>query len=157
MIIISGGQTGADLGALVAAQKAQIPTAGYAPKGFLTEKGPQPVLESYGLIEAPSANYNDRTLLNVYFSDATLIFARNAQSPGTAKTIEFCDKFEKKYLVVDPSQQGVEEKILDFLGEQDIFVLNVAGNRESKAPGICREVVGVLTEVFRRFEDKKSR
>ena len=37
--IISGGQTGADKGGLIAAKKANIKTGGIAPKGFMTEAG----------------------------------------------------------------------------------------------------------------------
>lgn len=40
--IISGGQTGADQGALVAAKQLGIETGGWTPRGFLTEAGPCP-------------------------------------------------------------------------------------------------------------------
>ena len=50
--IISGGQTGADMGALLAARELGIPTGGVAPKGWLTENGPQEeLLRNFGLIE----------------------------------------------------------------------------------------------------------
>ena len=48
--IISGGQTGADLGALVGARRVGIETGGTAPKGFRTDRGLQPVLRQYGLV-----------------------------------------------------------------------------------------------------------
>ena len=56
--IISGGQTGADTGGLIAAQKAGIRTGGCAPKGFITEDGSNPELGSvYGLYESNSDQY----------------------------------------------------------------------------------------------------
>ena len=44
--VVSGGQCGADLGGLLAAELLGIPTGGIAPNGFRTEKGKQPILSS---------------------------------------------------------------------------------------------------------------
>lgn len=45
-LVLSGGQTGADLGGLRAARACGIPTGGWAPRGWLTEVG---WLVEYGL------------------------------------------------------------------------------------------------------------
>jgi len=53
--IISGGQTGADLGGLVGARRIGIETGGTAPRGYKTEKGSQvDALKAFGLIEHTS-------------------------------------------------------------------------------------------------------
>src|SRR5262249_29141313 len=70
--IISGGQTGVDQGALCAARKAGFPTGGWAPKGWLTERGPAPWLAELGLLQHASPSYPLRTRANVAASDATL-------------------------------------------------------------------------------------
>lgn len=49
--IISGGQTGADQGALLAARDLGIPVKGYANKGWMTAVGPNPNLQEMGLTE----------------------------------------------------------------------------------------------------------
>ena len=69
--LISGGQTGADQqGALLAARELGIPTGGTAPKGWLTETGPQELLlKSFGLIECADPGYAARTEANVLGSD----------------------------------------------------------------------------------------
>ena len=55
--IISGGQTGADQGALRAALDLGISTGGVAPKGYKTETGPHQVLPYvYGLPEGRAEN-----------------------------------------------------------------------------------------------------
>jgi hypothetical protein len=73
--IVSGGQTGADRGALDAALECGIETGGWVPKGRLAEDGVIP--EKYmGLKEAPSKEPAVRTTLNVRDSDATLIVSR---------------------------------------------------------------------------------
>ncbi|MFA4842787.1 MAG: pyruvate kinase, partial [Candidatus Omnitrophota bacterium] len=46
--IISGGQTGADRGALEGAKIAGLPTGGWAPKDYHTAKGPDPALKEFG-------------------------------------------------------------------------------------------------------------
>jgi Circularly permutated YpsA SLOG family len=105
--IISGGQTGADIGALVAAKKCKIQTGGHTPAGFKTEKGPQEsILTSYGLVAHQSGNYSDRTNENVKNSGATIIVATNSRSAGTHATLRYCKNNEKPYLVVDPGAAG---------------------------------------------------
>ena len=52
MKIISGGQTGADLGGLEGARDAGIETGGWAPAGYRTEIGDQEeLLKGFGLKE----------------------------------------------------------------------------------------------------------
>jgi hypothetical protein len=135
-LIISGGQAGADLGGLLAAEILGIKTGGEAPLGFRTERGRQMILQSrYGLHEGQSHGYAFRTMNNVINSDATLIVATDFNSKGTHQTIAYCNQFNKPILLV--SFNGlpfVEESIREFV--QNIEVLNVAGNRESVSPGI---------------------
>ena len=80
--IISGGQSGADQGGLEAAERLGVPTGGFMPKGFRTEDGPRPDLAArYGLVEASTPGYPERTERNVQLADGTAVFAA-AGSPG---------------------------------------------------------------------------
>lgn len=64
--IISGGQTGVDQLGLEVAKQLGIPTGGVAPKGYLTETGPDLTLrDHYGLREHESAHYSPRTRANI--------------------------------------------------------------------------------------------
>jgi len=75
IVIISGGQTGADQGALEAASLVGFTTGGFIPKGFKTEKGSMPELgEKYKLVESTSPDYIYRTQLNAMSSSLTLWF-----------------------------------------------------------------------------------
>lgn len=79
--IISGGQTGADSGGLIAGKTLNILTGGHAPKGFLTEYGPNYNLkEDFNLIEDYSPKYPPRTKKNVLNSDGTIIFGKYEKS-----------------------------------------------------------------------------
>src|SRR5262249_3920699 len=74
MKVISGDQTGADMGALIAARELGLETGGFAPKGWQTENGPQEhILRGFGLIECEEPGYPARTRRNVAGSDATLL------------------------------------------------------------------------------------
>jgi hypothetical protein len=148
--IISGGQTGADLGGLKAAKKMGIKTGGLAPKGYKTEIGNNPELFTvYGLAAAASDDYSYRTAANVRASHATVIFATNAKSPGTKLTIKTCEAGGKPFILINPFASDASVLLTSFLAS--VFsrygrnlILNVAGNRESKSPGIEERVVAVL-------------
>ncbi|RYF77522.1 MAG: hypothetical protein EOO39_03755 [Cytophagaceae bacterium] len=96
--IISGGQTGIDQLCLEIARSLGIPAGGVAPKGYLTEAGPNSSLrEWYGLTEHESANYPPRTLSNVQQADGTLVLG---QSMGSTKLmVDACLKVGKPYLL----------------------------------------------------------
>jgi hypothetical protein len=153
--IISGGQTGADLGGLKAAQNMGILTGGTAPKNFKTELGSnRDLAQIYGLKESHSDDYAVRTASNISLSDATLIFASNTKSPGTKLTIKTCEKMSKPFLVVSPDGTDSIKKIRDFLQNRSKLLgrkitVNIAGNRESKSPGIELKVIQILLEALK--------
>ena len=136
--IISGAQTGADQAGLFAAEALGLKTGGWIPKGYRTESGPRPDLaERFALIEHSSANYAGRTLTNILMSDGTLIFG-NPYSPGSRLTRQYTLNNAPCYIVTwaKPKQIILDNKFLRFIKDNRIKVLNVAGNRESKNPGI---------------------
>jgi hypothetical protein len=146
--IISGGQTGADLGGLVGAKRVGIPTGGTAPRGFKTEVGNKPEeLKAFGLVSHPSPDYRFRTEENVKNSDATIIMAVDASSTGTQLTISLCKKHCKPYLVANPWDDCVEH-LQAFLEAERPKVINIAGNRESKARGLTAQTARLVQQVF---------
>lgn len=150
--VISGGQTGADLGGLAAARACGLRTGGWTPKGFLTLDGPRPDLSAlYGLREHTSRNYPPRTRRNVRESDATLRFARHWQTPGERATLRFIHQYGKPHVDVTVDVPPPPEAVADWLRNQRVRVLNIAGNTERAVPGIEAFVTRYLTEVFRRI------
>ncbi len=147
--IISGGQTGADVGGLQAGNKSLIETGGWAPKGFRTEHGPNPKLgEFYGLIATKSGKYPARTKRNVRESDATLWVGYDT-SAGARLTLSACRKFKKPVMVVPYDFNAYQRDLLkiletrvvakqlaDWLVDYRVKILNVAGNRESINTGV---------------------
>lgn len=149
--IISGGQTGADLGGLLAGRDLRIPTGGYAPHGWMTECGPNPRLAEFGLVEHQASNYPARTLANVVTAHATVIFAEQLDG-GSALTAKLCSKNCKPFIVIPGFGLDESERFECFIRSSSYFsnglVLNVAGNRESKAPGIGRAVQWFLIDAI---------
>ena len=136
--IISGGQTGADRGGLIAGKSLGLETGGTAPKGWKTEEGPYPALgHFYGLLEGPPG-YTARTRININDGDATLIVG-NVHSPGSQRTLQMCQLLGKPYRV-NPTAEALKEWIV----RNGIEVLNVAGNRESVTPGIQEKTFRLL-------------
>jgi hypothetical protein len=146
--IRSGGQTGADLGGLVAAKQLGLETGGYIPKGFLTECGPCPALgELYGLVETRTATYPLRTRLNVRNSDATAWFGR-LNSRGYHCTRDAADDYEKPFRVI-----STPEALIEFLDEFNVEELNVAGNRASRNPDIHRFTAETIIAAWRLIKE----
>lgn len=139
--IISGGQTGVDTIGLQVAKKLGIQTGGTAPKGYLRESGiDNEDIRSYGLVEISEAEqsnytkrkgktdpYTARTELNVRNSDGTVYFSTNADSAGLQATRRAATEFNKPFLLNPTSEQ-----LAAWIKDNNISVLNVAGNRGSK-------------------------
>ena len=146
--IISGAQTGADQGGLEAALQLGIATGGMIPKGFKTENGPMPELaDKYGLEESASAEYPPRTRYNVVSSDATIIFGSLGER-GTKLTRKMCLESKVPCLHVDSFEDTDIQIAKEFLKSNKVRVLNIAGNRESKYPGLQAKVREFLVKVL---------
>jgi len=129
--IISGGQTGADLGGLKAAKELGIPTGGFAPTNFITELGPNLELRDIYKLADEGDNYITRTEKNVKVSDATVIFAQKLGSAGTKLTLNKVGRY-KKYVILNPLPGDLR---IWLETHPDIKILNIAGNRASVDPG----------------------
>lgn len=139
--IISGGQTGADMGGLLAAKELGLETGGTAPRNYNTEEGRNWKLKTiYGLIA--KGTYPARTYDNVSDSDATVIFGR-ITSQGSRLTLRYCNSLHKPFI----HNPGVIA-FYRFITDNKVEVLNVAGNRESHHPGIEEKVRAYLVEAL---------
>jgi hypothetical protein len=144
--IISGGQTGVDRAALDVALDAGIKCGGFCPKGRRSEDGIIP--EKYLLTETTTDQYPERTELNVKTSDATLVLIDREADRGTALTISLCKLHHKPWVVIDLSNENTGQNLLQWIKENKIEVLNVAGNRESFSPGIGKKAYEFLVSQF---------
>jgi Circularly permutated YpsA SLOG family/Domain of unknown function (DUF6794) len=143
--IISGGQTGADQGALDAAIKMGLPHGGWIPKGQLTEDGPLP--PHYNLKEMPTKSYPKRTEQNIIDSDGTVIISHGPLTGGSLLTQELARKHKKPTLHLDLDKTPIflaSSEILHWVKENEVAVLNVAGASASKDPGIHDEVMQII-------------
>ncbi len=145
--IVSGGQTGVDRAALDAAIKLDLPCGGWCPKGRRAEDGPLQAL--YPLTETPSGDYIQRTEWNVRDSDATLILNTGSLEGGTAFTVVVAKRMKKPHWILQlPPAAGDSTKLKTWLEKHQVKILNVAGPRESKSPGVYAQAFDFLEGLF---------
>jgi hypothetical protein len=133
--IISGGQTGVDRAALDVALRQGVDCGGWCPSGRLDEFGRIP--DRYPVRELEQEGFAGRTLRNVKDSDGTLIICQGEWRGGTQFTLECCKEVQRPHRIIDASTASVEEaaqSAADFVRENNIGVLNVAGPRQSEWP-----------------------
>lgn len=164
--IISGGQTGADRGALLAAIDLGIPIGGWMPRGARAEDGRIPGHIAQFLRETASSGYEARTGMNVRDADGTLILSLGETlQKGSLRTQRIASDMGRPclHLVLrsaptDPDQppsmsQDSVERWIRWIHEHPIRILNVAGPRESREPGlqkITRTTVPILLRATAR-------
>ena len=145
--IVSGGQTGVDRAALDAGRRAGIPIGGWCPLDGWAEDLTEPpgLLALYPELESTGSPDPDvRTRWNVRDSDATLVLVREGvASPGTHLTARLAAELGRPHLVADVHDAaGVRAWVAAL---PDGVVLNLAGPRESEAPGIAAEATALLS------------
>lgn len=143
--IIAGGQTGSDQAGLDWAIAHGIAYGGWCPKGRKSEDGA--IDPCYILVETPTAKYLERTEWNVRDSDATLIFTLSEKlDGGSKKTAEIAKRLGKPFLHFRPR---VDPKyVARFLAFHQVKTVNIAGKRETSAPGIGILVTEVLDKAL---------
>lgn len=164
--IVSGGQTGADRGGWDAAIELRIKYGGWIPGGAKAEDGRVPAIYLAngplydGIWETLSDGYRERTELNALIADGTVIFTCGPIMTGSGSklTLDKCERHGRLFLhvdlatFVDSTSRNNHPNAIDkasrivyaFLVDKQIRTLNVAGSRESKAPGIQAKVKAVL-------------
>jgi hypothetical protein len=143
--IISGGQVGADQGALDAAIKYNFPHGGWIQKGRKTQMGTLP--DKYKLKEMPVSGYKERIEQNVIDSDGTVIISHGNLSGGADYSQKMTEKHNRPNLHIDLNEIPAflaASKINTWIIENDIELLNVAGSRASEDSDIYRDTFYIV-------------
>lgn len=152
LVIIAGGQTGADRAALDFAIAHGVRHGGWCPRGRMAEDGP--LDRRYLLRETPSSNYAERTEWNARQADATAVFSLTREvTGGTRLTLDIAQRLGKPLLhLARDGEPAPPDRIAacaaalrGFLDVYQVKTLNVAGPRASQAPGVGEFVTSVLT------------
>ncbi len=153
--IISGGQTGVDQAALEAAQKCGLLTGGWCPPGSTCEAGLIP--DFYNLKETPLERLEGfpdiprsmRTAWNVRDSDATMVlFTNSGLDRGSEFTLRCAEMYRKEIFLIDLTDPVLTNEILNWLINNSVEILNIAGPSQSSQPGIHQKSHAFLTELF---------
>ena len=89
-----------------------------------------------------------RTRQNVLDADATLILVRGPLTGGTSLTLRKAQQYERPYLVVDLDQPPDPASLREYLADEQIETLNIAGPRESTDPGVYQAAAAYLRLVL---------
>lgn len=155
----SGGQSGADRGAMDAGLHCGVRVEGWCPAGGWAEDYPEPpgVLAIYPqMIETPSADVAQRTEWNIRDSSCCIALNTKARktSPGTDLGYIFYEKYNIpnfEILVDDPDtlDEQIEQACawLQSL-DDDGLVLGIGGPRASEYPGIYDIAFTVVTKIL---------
>lgn len=152
--IISGGQTGIDRLGLEIGRELGLETGGTTTPGYYTENGPDTSLQEFGVTEiAPELQagrkgkefYLPRTEQNVINSDGTVYFSTDEDSAGRIATQRFAKAHNKPFLLNPTSQE-----LAQWLVDNNVNTLNVAGNRGSKvSPEFDSQVRETIRSAFK--------
>ncbi len=151
--IISGAQTGVDRAGLDAAIACGLDYGGAIPRGRLAEDGP--IAARYTkLTELKSDDYAVRTRRNVRDANATLILCPGLPEGGTALTERIACELGRPVLVMDidgETNHSAIDRTRAWLDALAPAVLNIAGPRESRYPGLYARVHGILKKLFQEL------
>lgn len=151
-IIISGGQTGVDRGALDGCLELEFPCGGWCTAGRTAEDGPIP--PRYPLIELQSPYYDDRTRRNIVESEATLIICDGKLSGGTLLTANYAKHIGRPVFIFEVSPFFIDrtmENLLDFLEAYQVETLNVAGPRASQWPKAYDNAKHIVKQLIQKI------
>lgn len=173
LTVISGGNTGADMAALLVAKKFsdQIIIDGYAPLNYWTDTGSNLKLRDvYGLKEIQTKGYVDKEIKNVDLCDCIIGFRTRQEKTGrgTEMTINYALNGKYKHISLDQKNDVAiyEEKVikpaivfwdlveknideyskilLEFLNKHNPKAIMITGPCESTYP--CEKNVSQLLE-----------
>lgn len=154
--IVSGGQTGVDRAALDIAIECEIIHGGWCPYERKAEDGIIPA--KYNLREAPKltleesvdpdAIYKTRTELNARDSDGTLIIVSDVPIGGTLYTIEMTKKHKSPYFIFYLLNTSEVTDVVNWIIQNNIHKLNVAGPRASQTSGIYNSAYNILHQII---------
>ena len=165
VVVVSGGQTGADRAALDAAAAAGAARAGWCPRLFWAEDGAVPERHRGALEPTREDGTAERTRRNVEQSDATLFVSLSeALAGGSALAQEHAREHGRPTFHAARAAFGgdagnaalaaAEWAIGVASKERGLLVslaLNIAGPRESEEPGVYRWARDVIDAILPRL------
>ena len=156
--VISGGQTGADQAGLFAARDCGFETGGFAPSGYRTLAGYEvKLLKSFGLKEHYQFGYAFRTAENVKISDATIRLAFNFKSNGEKCTYNAIKRYDKPHFDIPLDYIPNPYIIARWIINNNIKVLNIAGNGDGKKNDkVFNVVYHYLVSVFKEIRKEQN-
>lgn len=147
--IISGGRTGAERAALDAAIKLSITHGGWAPVGRKVENGQLP--GKYKLKEMLTSSHPKLKERNILDSDGTLVISRGDLTDDLLLTKKIAKEKQRPWFHIDIDivhAFGAAAITSEWVAENEIKILNIAGPTESENPEIYRHTMKILESMY---------
>ena len=125
-----------------------MPIGGSCPAGRKAEDGP---IDPRYSLKGIDGGYQARTKQNVADADGTAIFYHGYLQGATELTLALCIRAGKPYKLIDidlVSSDIAANRVLSFINDFNIQVLNIAGPRQSDCPAIYDSVRNALNVVI---------
>ncbi len=154
--IVTGGQTGADRGALQAALDRGVPCGGWCPDGRQAEDGEIPAF--FPVRELPGGDYAERTVRNARDADAICVVRFGETDPGSKLATAACRREDKPYLYLDAHETEADDaamQLLEFVKSNNVKTLNVSGPRASLHPAAEAWTRAVLRTFLMALQDRR--
>jgi hypothetical protein len=159
--VLTGGQTGVDTYAAVAALRAGLAVHLVYPAGYRQEDGPLTAarrrrLAGAALHELGSTSFRYRTWTCVYLADAVILLDP-AGGAGCRETARAARKLGRPLLLPEPDQVCADE-IADWLAANSVRALMVAGCRASvlagkgKGRGLRADLAAIMAGAWLQHE-----
>ena len=154
-IIVTGGQTGVDMGALLAARDLCLQTAGWCPPDGLNEAGH--IEDHWGLertlrdrsVRARNVPRSERTERCILMADAMLILRCEPLSdPGSLFARRLAAQENKPMQEVDLGDPEALQRARAWLARTRPVLLGIGGPAESTQPGIQAKTRSFLSMVL---------
>jgi Circularly permutated YpsA SLOG family len=149
LCVLTGGQTGIDTAAALAALRAGLPAHLIFPRGFLQEGGPITAsrrrrLRGARLHELASSDFRYRTWTVVYLSDAVVLLDP-AGGDGCQETVRSARSLGRPLLQLGPEPIS-DQELATWFDNVGVRVLAIAGCRASLLAG-SGTIAGLSTQV----------
>lgn len=150
--VLAGGMSGAEEGALEAANLLSIPYYGYMASGYRVLGGQRAeIARKYGLMTTSSPNLNDRTKMMVETADLVLFFGRE-KLRMYKKAAGWAEKSQCPIESVDPTSPIAHWVVQIHIATHGAKKVFITGDREDRWPGMKDLTREVLLKALRPME-----
>jgi hypothetical protein len=147
--LVNSGETGAEIGALIGAKRANLETGGTARRDFMTLQGNKTEeLKALGLISCPSENDSYCIGQNINHTQACIYLTQQDESIYKDLVVNLLKKSNIPYVVIKVSEDYAIDHATTFLKTHLTTNLYVTGDNSVISPDIAVKAACFVHKLF---------